>query len=221
MCDLKVNEINIHVSTRLKCNRHCLVNMTLPKTIKELFFMNRQMCWLICCSLVCFALYVFDDAWNLKLVMYWYMYIFYREKNVKHCWRWIEFRKVFLVLSILILMDQNLTFPRNKYFSVVRKTPWNLIMDWYIVCTVILWIIHSSAKSVYEINVTLRSHLRDCVSLFEVKKIRFLQLRTEFFFYFKLTEKTFRPSVAENSRTVAGEIFNAIITNKIQPELSN
>lgn len=123
MCDLKVNEINIHVSTRLKCNRHCLVNMTLPKTIKELFFMNRQMCWLICCSLVCFALYVFDDAWNLKLVMYWYIYIFfYREKNVKHCWRWIEFRKVFLVLSILILMDQNLTFPRNKYFSVVRKT---------------------------------------------------------------------------------------------------
>lgn len=94
-------------------------------------------------------------------------------------------------------MDQNLTFPRNKYFSVVRKPPWNLIMDWYIVCTVILWIIHSGVKSIYEINVTLGGHLRDCVSLFEVKKIRFLQLRTEFFFYFKLTEKTFRPSVAE------------------------
>lgn len=103
--------------------------------------MNRQMCWLICCSLVCFALYVFDDAWNLKLVMYWYIYIFFIEKKCQTLLKMDGVQEGFLVLSILILMEQNLTFPRNKYFSVVRKTPWNLIMDWYIVCTVILWII--------------------------------------------------------------------------------
>lgn len=78
--EIEWNKYKINVSTRLKCNRRCLVNMT-AKDNKRAIFMNRQMCWLICCSLVCFALYVFDDAWNLKLVMYWYIYIFLSRKN--------------------------------------------------------------------------------------------------------------------------------------------